>query len=364
MFQWLKRRAEPTAEPPTERRSALSGLTAEIFAARESYLSGARGIGELTATVQSCVTLWESAMALADVQGADLLTRRCMALAARGLALRGEAVFLITADRLVPVADWDVSTRDGAPRAYRLSLPDAGGGRSVTALAGEVLHFTTASDPVAPWTGQAPLRRAAITAQLLHELESALRDVYRDGPLGTQMVPLPEGSADDMAAMRAAFRGRRGAVLVVEGAANAMAAGMHPQAGQRPEQLTPDLSRAMTDASLQAARGAICAAFGVLPALFQPQAQGPAIREAQRHLAGWVLQPLAETMAEEARAKLGSPVVIDVIRATQAFDAGGRARALLGLIEGLGRAKELGLPPEDLAAALKAVNWGGGDDLA
>ena len=41
-----------------------------------------------------------------------------------------------------------------------------------------------------------------------------------------------------------------------------------------------------------------------------------------------------------------------------------RARALSQLIEAIGRAKELGLSPEELGGALKAVNWGGGDSLA
>jgi phage portal protein BeeE len=107
-----------------------------------------------------------------------------MALLARSLALRGEAVFLIRGDRLVPVADWDLSTRDGLPRTYRLSIPKIGGGRSEIALAGEVLHFRLAADAAAPWAGQAPLRRASISAQLLHEIESALRDVFRTGRSG------------------------------------------------------------------------------------------------------------------------------------------------------------------------------------
>ena len=37
-------------------------------------------------------------------------------------------------------------------------------------------------------------------------------------------------------------------------------------------------------------------------------------REAQRHLAGWMLQPIAEPIAEEARRKLGSAIKVDVMR--------------------------------------------------
>ena len=84
------------------------------LAAREAYISGTRGIGELTSTVQSCVTLWENGLSLADVSGTDLLDRRSLAMAARALALRGEVVFAITDDGLVAASDWDLSTRNGA----------------------------------------------------------------------------------------------------------------------------------------------------------------------------------------------------------------------------------------------------------
>jgi len=349
MFKWLKR----------EKRAA-SGYTADVMAMRASYIGGSCGSAELTATVQACVSLWEGAFSLADVDGTDLLDRRTMALAARSLGLRGESVFLITGDGLLPCADWDLSTRGGLPKAYRLSVSEAGGATSQTALAAEVLHFRIGADPITPWAGQSPLRRAPLTASLLHEVESALRDVYRDAPIGSQIVPLPDnGGGEDWAG---AFRGKRGKTLVIEGTAQAMAAGMHPLAEKKPDQLSPDLSRAMTAETLEAARDAICGAFGVLPGLFNPSTTGPMVREAQRHLAGWVLQPICELVAEEAAAKLGGKVLIDVGRPLQAFDAGGRARALSALIEAMGRSKELGLSPEQFNAALLAVNWGGGDN--
>lgn len=357
MFGWFRKKQ-------VETRSSGSGYTAQIMAARASYLAGGSGLGELTATVQSCVSLWEGAMALADVQGTDMLPRSLMALLTRSVALRGEFVGLITDRGILTASDWDVSTADGIPRAYRMSVADAGGGRSFTALAGEVLHLRIGSDPVAPWTGTAPLRRAALTAEMLHQVESALRDVYRDAPLGSLIIPLPEGSADDMATMRAAFRGRRGSSLVIEGIAMATAAGMNPNLGKSPDQLSPDLSKSMTAETLEAARDAICMAFGVLPGLMNRSTAGPMIREGQRHLCGWVLQPLAELLAEEASAKLGTAVMIDVGRPLQAFDAGGRARALAQVIEAMGRAKELGLSAEQLQSALLSVNFGGGDNLA
>ncbi len=350
--------------PTVETRSSGAGYTADIMAARASYIAGASGLGELTATAQSCISLWENAFALADVEGTDLLDRRTMAIVARSLALRGEFVGLITDMGILPVADWTLATRDGIPTAYRVMVSEAGGGISQTVLAAEVLHFRIGSDAVAPWTGTPPLKRSALTAGLLHALETALSEVYGNAPLGSQIVPFPEATEAEKDRLGKAFRGNRGRVILRESVTVSAAGGPAPAQDWAPNSLTPNLSQAMTGESLSAARGAVCGAFGVLPSLWAEAAQGPLVREAQRHLAGWTLQPLAELIAEECEEKLGGDVSIDMIRPLQAHDASGRARALQTLVEVMGRVKELGLSAEEFAAALKAVDFAGGDDLA
>lgn len=328
------------------------GYTSEIIAARQSYISGVSGLAELTSTVQSCVSLWEGALSNADVEGAPQLDRRTMAVLGRSLALRGEFVGLIRQDMLVPVTDWDLSTVNGVPRAYRLSVSEAGGARSETALAGEVLHIRIGSDPVAPWAGTAPLRRAAISAQLLHEIESALRDTFRDAPIGSQVLPLPDGSADDMANMRSLIRGKRGSTLIIEGVAQATAAGMNPQLGQRRDDLTPDLAKAQATAMLAVAQGSIALSFGVLPGLLNAATTGPMIREAQRHLAQWTLEPIAKLISDEASTKLGGAVTIDVVRPLQAYDAGGKARAFSAMVGAMAEAKAAGIDPGPILYSL------------
>jgi hypothetical protein len=354
----------PFKSKPVETRSSGMGYTSDIMAARASYIAGTTGLGDLTATAQSCISLWEGAFSLADVGGTEYLDRRTMALVARSLALRGEFVGLITDMGILPCADWTLATRDGIPRAYRVMVSEAGGGISQTALAAEILHFRIGSDAVVPWTGTPPLKRSALTAGLLHALESALSEVYGNAPLGSQIVPFPEASEAEKDRFGKAFRGNRGRVILRESVTVSAAGGPGPAQDWAPNNLTPDLSRAMTGESLTAARGAICAAFGVLPSLWAEAAQGPLVREAQRHLAGWTLQPMAELVAEECTAKLGGKVSIDVIRPLQAHDTSGRARALQMLVETMGRAKELGLSPEEFGAAVKAVNFAGGDSLA
>lgn len=361
MFAWF--RQTPKAEP-IEKRSAMSGFTAELIAARESYLSGRRGIAELTATAQSCITLWEGCFALADVQGTDMLTRRDLAMIARSLALRGESVFLIRERGLVPCADWDVRTRDGKPLAYRVTVSEAGGGRTETALAGEVLHVRIGADVATPWAGQAPLRRASLTASLLQAVETALAEVYEFAPLGSQIVPFPESPETDMTAIGRSFRGQRGRVLLRESVNVGAAGGPAPNTDWRPQDTTPNLEKALPVETLQAVRNAICGAFGVLPALLNPATTGPLVREAQRHLAQWTLQPVAMLIAEEATEKLGSEIMVDLMRPAQAFDAGGRARALASIVASLAQAKEAGIAPADLNSALTLVNWGEGDKAA
>ena len=337
-----------------ETRASGSGFTAEIISAREAYISGRRGIGELTATVQACVSLWENGLSLADVTGTDLLTRGTLALAARSLALRGEAVFLIGDMGLIPASDWHLKTRDGVPVAYRITIPEAGGGVSRTVLAAEVLHFRIGADIAAPYAGQAPLKRAQLTAGLLQAVESALADVFENAPIGSQIVPFPEAPATDMGELARGFRGARGKVLIRESVNVTAAGGPVPAQDWRPGDVTPDLSRAMTRETLNAARDAISLAFGVLPGLASPATTGPMVREAQRHLAQWALQPLAAGIAEEASDKLGSTVTLDVMRPLQAFDAGGRARALSAIVQTLALAKDAGV---DADQAMKLVDW-------
>ncbi|WLA36174.1 phage portal protein [Bradyrhizobium elkanii] len=337
-----------------EKRSAVSGFTAEVMQMREAYISGRSGIAELTATAQSAISHWENGLALADVTGTDLLDRCTLALIGRSLAVRGESAWLITPDRLIPCSDWDLRTNYGRPTAYRLSIPEAGGGTTLTALAAEVLHVRIGADSAAPWFGTSPLRRANLTAGLLNAVEDALRETFELAPIGSQVVPMPENPDVDNTKMGQSFRGQRGRVLLRESVTVSAAGGPAPQSDWNPQSLSPDLQRTAAVETLAAAREAICFAFGVLPAMTYPRTTGPLIREGQRHLAQWWLQPIASLIAEEATEKLGSGVTIDVMSPLQAYDAGGRARALATAVQALTEAKAGGIAAGDIAAALSS----------
>ena len=336
-------------EPVEQRAKTFTDIAMDV---RADAIAGKRGIAELTATAQGCISLWEHGLSLAEVDGVTMLSPRVLSLAGRSMGLKGEAVFIIRGDRLVPACSWDVTTRGGVPRAYRVEIPDTGGARSETVLAEEVLHFVIGSDPNAPWAGQSPLRRSNLTAGLLHAIEDALADTYATAPLGSQIAPMPESESIDHDKLAASFRGQRGRVLLRESMTVTAAGGPAPVTDWKPSDLSPDLSRSMTAESLAAARDGIAYAFGVLPALMDSKTTGPVIREAQRHLAQWQLQPIATAIAEEVGTKLGADVSIDVMKPLQAYDAGGRARALSGVLEGLAAAKAAGLTDDQVTAAL------------
>ena len=136
-------------------------------------------------------------------------------------------------------------------------MSEAGGGRSVAALAPEVLHIRLVADPVAPWFGQAPLRRANLTAGLLDAVEAALAETFENAPLGSMVLPFPKAPGSDMEQLSRGFRGRRGRVLLRESVTVTAAAGPTPQTDWRPADTSPDLSRSMTAETLAAARDAI-----------------------------------------------------------------------------------------------------------
>ena len=341
-------------EAEVETRSSGTGYTTQVMQARADYITGVDGVAELTGTVQAAVSLWEGGLSLSDVDGTDILTPGALALAGRALALRGEAVFVIRETGLLPCSDWDLTTRYSKPTAYRVGIPDTGGGKTETVLAGEVLHFRVGSDMAMPYVGQSPLRRARLTAGLLQTMESALSEVFANAPIGSQIVPFPEAPEQDMDALARGFRGNRGRVLIRESVNVQAAGGPAPAQDWKASDVTPDLSKAMTRETLMAARASIEMVYGILPGMTAPAATGPLIREGQRHLAQWVLMPIAAMIGQEASEKLGSTVKLDVMRPLQAFDAGGRARALGAIVQTLALAKEAGVDP---AQALELVDW-------
>ncbi len=342
LIDWLRRR-RVTAE-------TYSDMAIQLHS--QAALIGASDIGEITAAVQTCVGLWEQGLSLAETEEARF-TPFVLALAARQLALTGEALFLVDGRRLVPASEWAVLANASGPTGYRLSLPQTGGSVAYTALPGEVLHFRIGATARAPWQGTPPLRRASLTGGLLHAVESALSDIYADAPIATQIVPMPENKPGANERLASSFRGRRGRVLLRDSVNVLSAGGPGPSGDWKPQDLTPDVDKSKALEAHKAATAAVMLAYGVLPAMASNNATGPVIREAQRHLAQWTLQPLARMMEAEASDKLGHVVSLEVLRPLQAYDAGNRARAASAIIGALATAKQAGITIPDVQAAMQ-----------
>ena len=60
MLGWLRsslrREVSTRVEVPETRNAMSAGFTAQILAARESYITGLSGLAELTSTAQGCVS--------------------------------------------------------------------------------------------------------------------------------------------------------------------------------------------------------------------------------------------------------------------------------------------------------------------
>src|SRR5699024_3873965 len=61
---------------PFKKKTEKRNYTQMMMDARYMHIHGRRGVGELSATVQSCIALWEAGLSLADVEGTDVLTAR------------------------------------------------------------------------------------------------------------------------------------------------------------------------------------------------------------------------------------------------------------------------------------------------
>ena len=123
------------------------------------------------AAVETCVGLWARAMASAEVDPINDLTRSVTAevlhLTGRELARTGNALFLIdlvgSRVELRPVATYDV--RGGISPStwvYRVDLPSPSNWQTRLVTAGQVLHFRINAAISEPWRGRGPLSASPI----------------------------------------------------------------------------------------------------------------------------------------------------------------------------------------------------------
>ena len=313
-----------------------------------ALLAGAAGTGaaphsEALAAVEIAAGLWSRAFASATVAPDTLATRALtpsvLAALGRGLALRGEAVFMIDVDGgllLTQAASWTVEggTRPESWR-YVVDLPMPGG-RGVKRAVGadSVVHVRYAVRPSQPWAGVSPLGLAAETATLAGWIERRLAE--ETSTVSAYLMPLPEMKGDT-ADLKTDLKTGRGRLLLVDTTAGGWSAGKAaaPRADWQSVRLGAN-PPATLGTLREDVKGDVLSAFGVPAALHSSAA---ASREGYRQFLQGTIAPLSKLVAEELSDKLDVPGLAFDFRELRAADVASRARAY-GVLIGAGMGEQ------------------------
>ena len=319
----------PWQSAPVEYRSA-SYTDAVVTAILASATGGATRPALATAALESCVTLYASALSACPVSGPSSVTRALtadwLASVASALIRTGQALYIIGADpvdglHLAPVSHWDVH---GGPRPstwyYRVELSGPSGTAWKTHSAAEVLHMRWATDPSRPWSGISPLQRAADTASLAGWIEKRLSE-ESSGPVGSFLpvakydadpdADLADPDADPLAQLRRDIGGAKGQTLLVE---TAMALADSPASAPRRDyqvaRFGANPPRDLVELR-EAVRRDIGHSCGVPRGLLDSAAGGQASREGWRQFISTSIDGLCRRLEAQILTQLGVEVAID-----------------------------------------------------
>ena len=329
-----------------EKREAYTdAITAALFAAASG--GNVPPSVEALGAVEAAAGLWSRAFASATVEPQTLatqaLTPSVLAAIGRGLAVRGEAVFVLDVNgvaQLTPASSWTVSggTRPETWR-YAIELPLPSGKISKHTLSADaVLHVRYATRPAAPWAGVSPLGMASQTQALAGWIERRLAEEASTAT--SYVLPLPEGA--DVDKLKADIKGGRGRLHIVDTTAAAWGDGTAsaPRADWKSNRLganPPDsLGKLRSDVKAD-----IFGAYGIPSSI---HGTGGSARESYRQFLSSTIQPLAKLVVEELALKLDTPTLALDFSELRAADIAGRARAYGVLINA-------GMPPAEAAEA-------------
>ena len=354
----------PWQRPAVEHRSSYTDQV--VTAILQSASGGGVRTALATAALETCGTLYASALSACEVSGPSSVTRALgaewRASVASALIRTGQALYLIDADpsaglALAPVSHWDVhGGPDVASWLYRCELSGPSTTAWRTRSAGAVLHLRWLVDPARPWAGVSPLQHAADTASLSGWLEKRLSE-EASGPVGSFLpvakyetgedadLDADDADADPLAALRRDIGSARGQVLAVE---SQMAVADSPATAPRRDFQVArfganpprDLVELRQHATLD-----IGAACGVPRALLDASTSGQAAREAWRQFVSTSVDGLARRLEAQVFAQLGVEVAIDT-STLGGRDVQARAAAFRRLA-----GKEGGLTIDDARAA-------------
>ena len=314
----------------TERRNSGGDFystvlrTVELEAATKSADSAA------TAAVEAAAGLLGRELAQAAVSGSsvvsDALTPTVLRQMGRDLVRPGSTMHRIDTTggrlRLFPVGQWHWRDGKGAdPLTWTVLATEFGpsGTLAYTLPASAVLWIDWAHNASTPWTGKGALDWAALSARtnanaersLGHETAKAVAQVVAlpepGAPAGTDADGNPETTPSDK--LMADIAGAQGKLVSVETTAGGFGKGPAdaPQRDWQPAHFGPKPEGGLVELARDAF-SRVLSAFGVPPALFVPNADGTAQREALRRYRLNVVEPVARILEAEVRLKLEADV--------------------------------------------------------
>ena len=317
----------PWQRPAVEHRSYTDAVVSAILHAASG--GGVRP-ALATAAVETCATLYGSALAACEITGPSSVTRALhadwRASVASALIRTGQALYIIGADpvdglELRAASHFDIYGSADPPYVYRVERAGPSSTRWETRGSREVLHLRWLVDHARPWAGISPLQHAADTGSLAGWLERRMSE-EASGPVGSflpvaRYEPAPDANLDDpdaddpLAALRRDIGGARGQVLAVE---TQMAAADSPASAPRkdfqiarfganpPRNLVELRQHVMLD---------IAGACGIPKTLLDERATGQASREGWRQFVSTSVDGLARRLEAQIVEQLGVAVRFD-----------------------------------------------------
>ena len=327
------------------RESATDAIVSALIS--QAGGSSALPLVEALGSVEAAAGLWSRAFASASVEpktpATMALTPTVLAAIGRGLATRGEVVFVLDVSDifgLTQAASWKVSG-GVRPESWRYTvkqpLPN-GGALERTLSSDAVLHLRYATRPDAPWAGISPLGMADETRALASWIERRLAE--ETSTATSYVLPLPE--AADVDALKADIKGGRGRLHIVDTTSAGWGDGSiaAPRQDWKSNRLgaNPPESLGKLRSDLKSD------IFGVFGIPSSVHGTGGSARESYRQFLASTIQPLAKLVVEELRVKLDTPTLALDFTELRAADISSRARAYGVLINA-------GMPPAEAAEA-------------
>lgn len=333
--------------PFNNRRAAVETRADYTDAAIRAILEGVTGglpaSWRETAAAIAAASIVGRSLAVATVEGASAdrtgLTSATLNDLGRAFILEGEGVYLIEVDQamgkveLRRASDWEVI---GGPNPltwrYRLTIAGPTRNREMVYPAEAVFHPRINETGQEPHKGQPDIGLAVQTARLAAGLERQMANESNQPSGSVLPAPLDHIGPDGVNDLKADLRTLAGRLSLVpsmasawgEGRAGAPADWQQRRIGFNPPEV---LGRLRESVFTQ-----VLAAAGIPPDLFV-SADQTAKREALRQFLHATLQPLADVIITEARAKLAASLTFK-FDGLYAADVQGRARAFQSLVAG------------------------------